>query len=74
VVAEGATEAVGGSNGSFMDFLTGVGDGLVGREFVTSDTVCIGERALETVLTRNTRGFAKLVFVGCANGTGRRIA
>jgi hypothetical protein len=65
-------EAGGGSDGFFMDFQTGLEDGLVGCEFVTSDAVC--KRALETGLTRNTRGFAKLVFVGCASDTSGRIA
>ena len=74
MVAEGATEAVGGTDGVSVDFLTGRGEGFVGVEFVTRDAVCIGERALETVLTRSTRGFAKLVFVECASGAGRRIA
>jgi hypothetical protein len=71
VVADGATEAVGGTDGASVDFLTGRGDGLVG---LTCDTVTIGDRALETVMARTTCGFAKLVFVGCASGVGRRIA
>ncbi len=74
MVAEGATEAVGGTAGTFGDFLTGRGARLIGVEFVACDTVSICGRALETVLAPATRDFAKLVFVGCASGAGRRIA
>jgi len=69
VVAEGATEAVGGTDDASVDFLTGTGEGLIG---LTCDTVIIGDRALEAV--RTTGAFVKLVFVGCASGAGRRIA
>jgi hypothetical protein len=62
VVAEGATEAVGGTDGVSVDVLTGGGEGFVGVEFVTCDAVCIGERVLETVLTRSTLG---VEFVTC---------
>jgi len=72
VVAEGATEAVGGTDDASVDFLTGTGEGLIG---LTCDTVIIGDRALEALLLARTTGaFVKLVFVGCASGAGRRIA
>ena len=72
MVAGGATEAVGGTDGASVDFLVGRGEGLIG---LTRDTVTIGDRALEAVfLARTTGAFVKLVFAGCASGAGRRIA
>jgi hypothetical protein len=71
VVADGATEAVGGTDGASVDFLTGIEEGLIG---LTCDTVIIGDRALEAVLLARTTGFfVKFVFVDCAS-VGRRIA